>query len=129
MANQERHTAKSADIDAVTLHLVIPIGAAGAPGTATNSRGFVAAGPITHGATGVYTVNLLESWVAILGYSLNCKQAAFSSTGVCDVQLTTDSVKSAGTFVVTCYTAAGAPVDPASGDILFVTIELQMTAA
>lgn len=128
MANQERHTSKSADLDPVTLHLVVPIGAGGAPGVATRSRGFVTKAPITHGSTGQYTLNLLETWVAILGYKLNCKQATYSATGADHVNLVTDSVKSAGTVLIECLTAAGAPVDPASGDILFLTLELQMTA-
>lgn len=128
MANQERHIVKSPDIDSVTLHLVIPIGAAGAPGTATNSKGFVTSGPLTHGSTGQYTVNLLESWIAILGYNLNCKQASYSSSGAVEAVIVTDAVKSAGTLLIECLTSAGAAVDPANGDILFLTLELQMTA-
>ena len=127
MANPEAYEQKSADIDSVTLHLVLPIGADGAPGTPTRGREFVPSTPAALGTTGTYTISLREKWVAILGYSLNCQQATYSSSGACEVTLKTDSVNSAATFVVECRTAAGALVTPASGDILFLTVDLQKT--
>ena len=128
MANPVSYPAKSGDLTTTTLHLVLPIGAAGAVGTATRSHEFVAAAPATHDATGVYSALLRESWVALLGYHLNCKQATYSASGACEVTLKTDSVSaSTPKVVVEVRTAAGVLVDPASGDILFLTLDLQQT--
>ncbi len=127
MANPVDYEARSADLTTVTLHLVIPIGAAGAVGTATSSHEFLVSGPLVHGGTGVYTVHFRETWYNLLGYSLQCQQASYSASGADHVTLVTNSVRTAGTIVVTALTAAGAPVDPASGDILFLTFDLQET--
>lgn len=127
MANPNTYDERSADIDAVTLHLVSTIGGSGAVGTVSRSKEFNATTPLTHVSTGLYRLTTREAWAAILNHCGNNQQATYAFTGACDVRLKTFSL-SAGTFDFECRRGdTGALVDPASGDTLRFTLEMQKT--
>ena len=103
--------------------------AAGFPnGTGWKQSGGGLVASVVHGGTGVYTVTLNDAWADSLdlhGYAIQA--AAFSATGVCDVQVTADNSATAATktIVILCTNAAGAAVEPAVNDQIVVCIKLQ----
>jgi hypothetical protein len=105
-------------------------GASGAVASidSTKRYGFAVPGaavaPVVHGATGVYVLNLADVWNDLLDVSGDIMQASYSASGACEVVRTAFSL-SAKTVTILVTTAAGAAVEPTTGDILTVKIELQ----
>jgi len=103
-------------------------GSSGAVGTVSRSVG-MAATPVTHGSTGVYTLSLAEPWAAgLLRFGYSIKQASYSSSGACHVVLTGDASTNLTTPTLTILvtTAAGAAVEPTTNDVIRVDFELQL---
>ncbi len=125
MASPNTYETRSADNGAVTLHCVFPVGAAGAVGTVTRSKEF-ATTPVTHVSTGLYRLTTREPWVEVLNHIANTQQATYSTSGACLVDFKTYSL-TAGTFDFEFRTIAGVLVDPADGDKVRITLELQLT--
>lgn len=105
--------------------------AAGFPGSVAGGwlqAGGGAVDTVVHGGVGVYTITLNDSWVDLVKWVLNCKQAAaFSAAGVCDVQVTADNsaVDATRTIVILCTNAAGAAVEPAVNDVISLEFTFQ----
>lgn len=127
MASPNDKLSTSGDIGTVALHCVFAVGASGAPGTITRQKEFLAGtAAVSHTSTGLYRLTLREGWVALLNHNIKCDQATYSTSGACFTDLKAFSI-TAGTFDVEFRTLAGALVDPASGDTVRVTLELQKT--
>lgn len=112
----------------VNLYLHWTSGSSGAVGTVSRKNGFKAT-PVVHGSTGVYTISLAEPWAAgMLEFKGRVRQATYSSSGACQVQLTADAVTNLTTPTITILVtnAAGAAVDPTTNDFIAIKLELQL---
>lgn len=112
----------------VRLNLKWTSGASGAvPAALTLYAGVTS---VTHGATGVYTILLDDACVAFEGMDVTIIQAADSASGACTARVTADNTTDPDTrtLVIKTVTAAGAAVEPASGDVICLTLHLQHTA-
>ena len=73
------------------IDLIWVSGASGAvPATLTVSNYITS---VVHGATGVYTVTFDSAWNALLGFEGFVKQATYSSSGACNIEVTGDAIK------------------------------------
>lgn len=121
MAAPKDHLTGDAGFPVKTLRAAITIGATGAVG-AVSGYGIES---VTRNATGDYTLELDTQYAALLFLS-GCAEnttAEFINFAIDDADVT------ASTPVVNFYTidAAGAAVDPSSGTILHVKVEVQDT--
>lgn len=75
--------------------------------------------------TGVLTVTLRDQWEFFIDHSCVIMQASYSASGACSLKLTTDnSGNSTQNLIFTFLTAAGAAVNPATSDVVNLTIRL-----
>lgn len=82
----------------------------------------------TAATTGLYDFFLNSVWLGIAGgWTIRVIQASYSASGACYGDVTVDNVATAAApkVRVTFRTAAGAAVDLADGDKVFVTIPLK----
>lgn len=104
-------------------------GASGAVPATLDRNGSGEIVSVVHGATGVYTITLANPWADFLVFTSWVRQASYSASGACFVRITADNTQSSpATFVVLAVTAAGAAVEPASGDVIYINIEMQSNA-
>lgn len=77
------------------------------------------------GGTGIYKFAMREPAVDLLGWNIRTLQASYSASGAVYGDVTTiDVANGAGaSFQVTFRTAAGAAVDLATGDKVFMALE------
>jgi hypothetical protein len=77
--------------------------------------------------TGLYDFFLKEPWAKLLDWSCRTIQASYSASGACYGEVTVDNVATvaAPKVRVTFFTAAGAAVDLATGDIVRLRLDLQ----
>ena len=77
--------------------------------------------------TGVLTITFRDAWERLVNVNGQILQASYSASGACGIKITTNNVETAGTqtLILTFVTAAGAAVNPASGDVVYLTITLQ----
>jgi len=76
--------------------------------------------------TGIYTLTLEEPYLDLVDFSAKIKQASYSSSGACNVEITADATSGQTrllTLLVT--TSAGAAVNLASGDVVILMLCLQ----
>lgn len=109
----------------VFLDLAWTSGASGAvPAALSRSMGITS---VVHGATGVYVITFKEQWKSgVLSFSRHVRQATYSASGACVVQMTGNAINTAApTITILVTNAAGAAVEPASGDVIGMTFELQ----
>jgi hypothetical protein len=99
----------------------------GASGAVPSPLGNFAFGitSVTRTGTGLFTIVFDGQASALLNYTLNNHQATYSASGACFVQVTGVTL-STRTITIQTVTAAGAAVDPASGDILHMTFQFQL---
>jgi hypothetical protein len=84
---------------------------------------------IVSGGSGVYTVTFQNGYVDCLNIIENVIQATYSASGAVYMTWTTDSSNGATPSVVlTARTAAGAAVQPATGDRLKLTFRMATSA-
>lgn len=113
-------------------HLQFVAGASGAvptyPGSFARSSEAVAAVSKPAG-TGIYRVALAETYFNIGALTVTTLQASFATTGAYEWTFTTDNVANglATTpyFEITFRTVAGAAVDLASGDTVYMSFDLK----
>lgn len=110
-------------------HMNVAIGASGAPTLTANYNKGIAS--ITRNSTGKYTIVMgdpAQSGSLYLAKRLLqvTGQVMYSSiSGVISVQLVSDSLSSAGSFVIQCVSATGVAADPESGSTLLLEIALR----
>jgi hypothetical protein len=81
---------------------------------------------IVSGGSGVYTVNFQDGYTNCLGIVENVIQATYSASGAVYMTWTTDSsATTTPSVVLTCRTAAGAAVQPATGDRLKLNFRMK----
>lgn len=79
---------------------------------------------VAHSGTGVITVVVANNFFQLANVTGGVQQASYSSSGACRLRVTSNA-PTTGTIVLTSETAAGAAVDTADGDIVFIDIEVQ----
>lgn len=118
------HRVVSNTLREITSRMVVTLGTSGAIPT-TDPVYTVADGIISlsSAGSGVYTATLGRGAPTLVSFRCETKQASYSASGACSGRLTTDNVAaSTPTVVFTTQTAAGAAVQPATGDKLYITI-------
>jgi len=115
------HRVVSNTLREITSRMVVTLTTSGAvPSSFTVADGLIS---LSSAGSGVYTVTLGRGAPTLLDLTVKTKQASYSASGACRGRLTTDNVAGATpTVTFTTETAAGAAVQPASGDILFITV-------
>lgn len=94
----------------------------GIPTTLARSSGFGLTAPVTAAITrtgvGLFTIQFSQAWAQKwLDFSFYCQQATYSAAGACEAQILTDNlVATTGVMTVEITNAAGAAVDPTTGD-------------
>ncbi len=83
-----------------------------------------AVAPVVHGATGVFVLNLETQWNDFLNLDYNIIQASYSAAGACQIQVTGFNL-AAKTVTILVTNAAGAAVDPTTGDKLIIMLSMQ----
>ncbi len=113
------------DNGVVPLNLVFTSGASGAvPTTLTRSNGF---STVTRSGTGTYDVVLREVWQASIQAVGTVVQSTWAAAGAAVVNITADTIATDGKFSFnTCKVTDGTAVDMSSGDILRLSLDLQM---
>lgn len=111
----------------VNIDLTMVLGTAGAvPATFTIGDGIL---NVVSGGSGVYTVTFQDGYQACLNIIENIIQASYSASGAVYFTWTTDSSSSTTpTVVLTARTAAGAAVQPATGDKIYLTFRMKRTS-
>ena len=117
---------RSAEIGAVKdLFVKFTSGASGAVPAALGILGGITS--VTRTGTGAYTVQFNQSYYQVVQFCGNVAQATYSSSGACDVRQISDANEAAnGTVKFLTVTAAGAAVDMSSGDVLHMTLTVQV---
>jgi hypothetical protein len=82
--------------------------------------------PVAHGSTGVYTVKLRERPVNAVLLGDEIMQASYSKSGACKVRVTGKDM-AARTVTLLVVDGDGDAVDPASGDVLTLTFDVQIS--
>lgn len=110
----------------VNVDLDITLGTAGATSGITPAVGDGILS-IVSGGSGVYTVTFQDGYVGCLNIIENVIQASYSASGAVYMTWTTAYTFSGGvaTVVLTTRTAAGAAVQPATGDRLLLTFRMR----
>jgi hypothetical protein len=105
------------------IDVVAVLGTSGAaPTTLTKGAGVASfTGPT---GTGVYTLTLSQVYAAgLLAFPrMGTLQASYSTSGACDIILTSNAIATTGVLTFTTVTAAGAAVTPATGDTLYISL-------
>lgn len=111
----------------VNIDLVMTLGTAGAiPTSFTYGDGIL---KVVSGGSGVYTVTFQDGYQACLNIIQTIIQASYSASGAVYFTWTTDSSSSTTpTVVLTARTAAGAAVQPATGDVVHLTFRMKRTS-
>lgn len=108
----------------VTLDLDITLGTSGATTGVTPLIGKGISG-ISSSGSGVYVVTFQDGYVECLNVIENTIQATYSATGAVYMTWTTDAANASPcTVTLTARTAAGAAVQPATGDCLKLTFRM-----
>ncbi len=80
---------------------------------------------VTYGATGIFTIVLANNFYQLANVTGGIMQASYNaSTGACHVR-PVSAVGTTATVVVTLENAAGTAVTGATGDVIFLDIEVQ----
>lgn len=126
MANRRFSKVAQQSLERAVVHLYakVAIGGTGAPTLdANNSQGFSS---IARNSAGDYTVTLQDKYHDFL-----CAKAVFNSgaspAASPTMSVKADSIASAGTLEVV-FCAGVTPTDPASGEILYLHLELRNTS-
>ena len=115
--------------DSVALYADITIGASGA---VTTAKGGGIASVVKQATAGQYNV-VLDSQFNKLLYA-DATTLGSVTSGVSSVQLLqapdtiSTSIKTTGPLVIQCYDAAGAAVNPASGTVIKLKLDLRRTS-
>jgi hypothetical protein len=132
MPSARSYELKSQNYGVQTAHFVFTAGASGAlPALSAYSEKWAdlkSTTTKTAASTGLYDFFLNSVWLGIAGgWSIGVIQASYSASGACYGDITVDNVSTAAApkFRVTFRTAAGAAVDLASGDKVFVSVPLK----
>ncbi len=115
------HRVVSNTLREITSRMVVTLSTSGAvPTSFTVADGIIS---LSSAGSGVYTATLGRGAPYLVSFTCDTLQASYSASGACYSNLTTDNVAAATpTVVFTTRTAAGAAVQPATGDKLFITI-------
>jgi hypothetical protein len=112
-------------VDEVDVYLKMTLGSSGAVpsdlGTSGVSAGVTA---VSSAGSGVYNITLAGPYAEFIDFGQSIIQASYSASGACAAFVTAYS-GSAGTIQITTRTAAGAAVQPASGDIIRLKFTFQ----
>lgn len=105
----------------VQLFMKVTFGSTGAPTLANNNNGFVTS--VTRTAAGTYTILLADKYNTLVGvdHVFIVSAAAPASP---EMRVKTDSIASAGSIAVV-FSIGGVATDPASGEIVLMTINLK----
>lgn len=111
----------------VKLLVKVSIGASGAP-TVVSGTGMGIAS-VVRASAGKYTINLADTYNSLLSVSAISKSGA-SAAAAPFVNIATDSVTSltAPLVAIQCRNTSGTATDPASGEILYIEIDLNRSA-
>jgi len=111
----------------VKLLVKVSIGAAGAP-TVVSGTG-MGISSITRSSAGKYVVALSNPYNSLLGMQLISKSGA-SAPASPIVSLAADAVstQAAPTLTFQCYNLSGVATDPASGEVLYIEIDLNRSS-
>lgn len=117
----------SAQPGVVWIDLVATLGTSGASASATIAYQY-GIKSLSDNGSGVYTITFQDGYVACLNIIENIIQASYSASGAVYFTWTTDT-SNTGTPVVTltARTAAGAAVQPATGDIIKLSFRMKRT--
>lgn len=107
----------------VTLRAKVSIGAAGAP-TIQSSTG-MAITSITRNSAGDYSILLSEPYASLMRVQAIFQSGA-SAPAAPGINIRTDAVSTAAAPIVriTCRNLSGTATDPASGEVMYIAIEL-----
>jgi hypothetical protein len=83
-----------------------------------------AVAPAVRTGVGTFTLNLADQWNDFLNLDYNIIQAAYSAAGACQVQVTGFNL-AAKTVSILVTNAAGAAVDPTTGDKVIIGLSMQ----
>jgi len=111
----------------VKLLVKVSIGATGAP-TVVSGTGMGIAS-VTRSAAGKYVIALSNTFNSLFGVQCISKSGA-SAPAAPVVAIAADAVSTASAPAVTiqCYNLSGAATDPASGEVLYVEIDLNRSS-
>jgi hypothetical protein len=107
----------------------------GIPATFARSAGFGLVSPATAAVVrtgaGLFTVQFDAPWaLPYLDFAYNIKQAAYAAAGACVVQVLTDNLMATtGVMTIEVTNAAGAAVDPTTGDNIRLHFTMQSHTA
>lgn len=109
----------------VNIDLDITLGTAGATSGITPNVGEGILS-IVSGGSGVYTVTFQDGYIGCLNITENVIQVSYSASGAVYMTWTTAYAfaSNAATVVLTTRTAAGAAIQPATGDRLLLTFRM-----
>lgn len=131
MANPVEYEEHSADLDVVTLHVKWTAGSSGAVGAIATQREFIAGSGavVKQTAAGTYRLFLKETWFRLLNGRAGVIQGTFDAThGFIGVISNDTSGSTSSPFVeIELRQISGAVANPASGDVISVTLEMQKT--
>lgn len=119
----------------VQLYLQWTSGVTGAVTTINRQSGFGLVSPATASVVrtgvGLFTVQFSQAWaLKYLSVSPLIQQTTYSAAGACEVQILTDSlVATTGVMTIEITNAAGAAVDPTTGDVITLAFTMQTHTA
>lgn len=103
----------------------------GIPTTLARSSGFGLVTPVTAAivrtGVGLFTVQFSQAWaLKYLDFNFYCQQATYAAAGACEAQILTDNlVATTGVMTIEITNAAGAAVDPTTGDTITLHFTMQ----
>lgn len=101
------------------LHTKWISGSSGAIGTL---KTYAEIASVTHTGTGAYTIQYTQSYNQSQGIRGDVAQASYNASGACFVKHISDANEAAnGTLKVLVVDAAGAAVEPTTGDVIHIT--------
>lgn len=113
------------EVDVVTLFCKITIGASGAV-SASSGKGIAS---VARSSAGKYLVTLSDQYNSLLGFSLGQLHSTDSDPATVGVHMRLDAEavnNATPTVTVQCFAGDdGADADPASGAIIYVTLQLR----
>lgn len=129
MANPVAYEEKAADRSIVNIRVKFTLGASGAVASVQAGRECLAStgAVVKQSGAGTYRIMLKEKWNALRGLQGQCMQASFSAAAGQFAALSADNVGGTGPYVefVLLRPDTGVAANGASGDIVYVTVELQ----
>lgn len=136
MAQQGPFTDDSSKESAIVNHfLQWTSGTTGAVATINRQAGFGLVAPATAAVvqtgTGLFTLQFEQPWsLPYLAFDYSIKQASYAAAGACVVQVLTDNLMATtGVMTIEITNAAGAAVNPTTGDIVRLNITMQAYTA